>query len=111
MENTIRSLIFMMTELLELIGLEVYTNEALYLGSVDNIVVNTESMKIEGVYVQHTNPLLVEDSRSVLIPYRWISSVGDMVLLKHFPSYVSVGGRDKVRKLRKLAVEKFERLR
>lgn len=108
MENTIRSLIFMMTELLEIIGLEVYTDEALYLGSVDNIVVDTESMKIDGIYVQHTNPLLVEDSRSVLIPYRWISSVGDMVLLKHFPSYVSVGGRDKVRKLRKLAVEKFE---
>ena len=101
----------MMTELLEIIGLEVYTDEALYLGSVDNIVVDTESMKIDGVYVQHTNPLLVEDSRSVLIPYRWISSVGDMVLLKHFPSYVSVGGRDKVRKLRKLAGERFERPR
>lgn len=98
----------MMTELLEIIGLEVYTNEALYLGSVDNIVVDTESMKIDGIYVQHTNPMLVEDSRSVLIPYRWISSVGDMVLLKHFPSYVSVGGRDKVRKLRKLAGERFE---
>ncbi len=98
----------MMTELLEIIGLEVYTNEALYLGSVDNIVVNTESMKIDGIYVQHTNPMLVEDSRSVLIPYRWISSVGDMVLLRHFPSYVSVGGRDKVRKLRKLAGERFE---
>jgi sporulation protein YlmC with PRC-barrel domain len=111
MENTIRSLIFMMTELLEIIGLEVYTDEALYLGSVDNIVVDTESMKIDGIYVQHTNPLLVEDARSVLIPYRWISSVGDMVLLKHFPSYVSVGGRDKVRKLRKLAGERFERPR
>jgi len=111
MENTIRSLIFMMTELLEIIGLEVYTNEALYLGSVDNIVVDTESMKIEGIYVQHTNPLLVEDARGVLIPYRWISSVGDMVLLKHFPPYVSVGGRDKVRKLRKLAGERFERPR
>ena len=104
-------MIFMMTELLEIIGLEVYTTEALYLGSVDNIVVDTESMKIDGIYVQHTNPMLVEDSRSVLIPYRWIASVGDMVLLKHFPAYVSVGGRDKVRKLRKLAGERFERPR
>ncbi|UCF07364.1 MAG: PRC-barrel domain-containing protein [Thermoplasmata archaeon] len=101
----------MMTELLEIIGLEVYTNDALYLGSVDNIVVDTESMRIHGVYVRHTNPLLVEDSRSVLIPYRWIASVGDMVLLKHFPQYVSIGGKEKVRKLRKLAVERAEPFR
>ena len=101
-------MIIMMTELLEIIGLEVYTNDALYLGNVDNLVVDVDSQNIYGVYVKNTNPLLVEDSRSVLIPFRWINSVGDMVLLKYFPSYVSTGGKEKVRKLRKLASEKRE---
>lgn len=97
----------MMTELLEIIGLEVYTNDAIYLGNVDNIVVDVDTRNIYGVYVRNTNPLLVEESRSVLIPFRWIDAVGDMVLLKHFPKYVSIGGKEKVRKLRKLAAEKM----
>jgi sporulation protein YlmC with PRC-barrel domain len=96
----------MMTELLEIVGLEVYTNDALYLGSVDNIVVDVDSRNIYGIYVRNTNPLLVEESKSVLIPFRWIDSVGDMVLLKYFPSFVDFGGREKVRKLRKLASER-----
>lgn len=96
----------MKTELLEILGLEVYTNDALYLGNVDNIVVDVDSRNIYGIYVRNTNPLLVEESGSVLIPYRWIDSVGDMVLLRHFPSFVSTGGTQKVRKLRKLASER-----
>jgi sporulation protein YlmC with PRC-barrel domain len=98
----------MMTELLEIIGLEVYTDDAIYLGNVDNVVVDVDSRNIHGIYVRNTNPLLVEESRSVLIPFRWIDAVGDMVLLKHFPSYVTMGGKEKVRKLRKLASEKIE---
>jgi sporulation protein YlmC with PRC-barrel domain len=97
----------MMTELLEIVGLEVYTNDALYLGNVDNIVVDVDSRNIYGIYVRNTNPLLVEDSRSILVPFRWIDSVGDMVLLRHFPGYVSVGGKEKVRKLRKLVSERM----
>jgi hypothetical protein len=50
----------------------------------------------------------VEDSGSVLIPFRWIDAVGDMVLLNHFPDFISTGGKDKVRKLRKLAIERPE---
>ena len=96
----------MMTELLEIIGLEVYTNEALYLGNVDNIVVDVDTRNIYGIYVRNTNPLLVEASRSVLVSVRCIDSVGDMVLLKQFPGYVSLGGKEKVRKLRKLVSER-----
>lgn len=98
----------MRTELLEIIGLEVYTNDALYLGNVDNIVVDVDSKKIHGIYIKNTNPLLVEDSRSVLIPFRWINAVGDMLLLKHFPRYVTLGGKEKVRKVRKTASGKVE---
>ncbi|UCE37515.1 MAG: PRC-barrel domain-containing protein [Thermoplasmata archaeon] len=98
----------MMTELMEILGLEVYTNEALYLGNVDNIVVDVDTRNIYGIYVRNTNPLLVEESGSVLIPFRWIDSVGDMVLLKYFPSFVNTGGKQKVRKLRKLVSERAE---
>jgi hypothetical protein len=34
--------------------------------------------------------MLVEDSRPTNIPYRWVSAVNDVVLLKYFPRRVSV---------------------
>lgn len=98
----------MKTELLEILGLEVYTNDALYLGNVDNLVIDVDSRNLHGIYVRNTNPLLVENSGSVLIPFRWIEAMGDMVLLKHFPDFVSTGGSEKVRKLRKRASERME---
>lgn len=95
----------MKTELLDMMGLEVYSNDALYLGNVDNIVIDLYSMSVYGLYLRNTNPLLVDESKSVVIPFRWIHSVGDIVLLKYFPSFVSLGPQ-KVRKLRKMLSEK-----
>jgi sporulation protein YlmC with PRC-barrel domain len=95
----------MKTELLDMMGLEVYTNDAIYLGNVDNIVVDLDGMSVHGVYLRNTNPLLVDESNSVLVPFRWIHSVGDIVLLKYFPTFVSLGPK-KVRKQRKLLSEK-----
>jgi len=37
-----------------------------------------------------TNPLLVEGSRAVSVPYRWVQSVGDIVVLRYFPKRVSL---------------------
>ncbi|HEY1197328.1 MAG TPA: hypothetical protein VGG32_01190, partial [Thermoplasmata archaeon] len=60
------------------------------LGDVDNVVVDVETAKIDGLYVDETSPMLVEDSRPTNIPYRWVSAVNDVVLLKYFPRRVSV---------------------
>jgi len=42
------------------------------------------------LFITSTNPLLVEGSKSVNVPYRWISSIGDIVILKYFPKRVAV---------------------
>src|SRR5207244_263502 len=41
-------------------------------------------------FVGETNPLLVEGSRAVSVPYRWVQSVGDIVVLRYFPKRVSL---------------------
>ncbi|MEF8873417.1 MAG: PRC-barrel domain-containing protein [Candidatus Thermoplasmatota archaeon] len=79
----------MLEESSELIGLQVYTREGMFLGTVDNIVMDIEEGKVDGIFVGDTNPLLVEESKSALVPFRWVSSVGDIVLLSHFPERVS----------------------
>jgi sporulation protein YlmC with PRC-barrel domain len=80
----------MLVEMTELLGRQVYTPEGRLLGEVDNVVVDVEAAKIDGLYVDETSPMLVEDSRPTNVPYRWVSAVNDVVLLKYFPRRVSV---------------------
>jgi sporulation protein YlmC with PRC-barrel domain len=80
----------MLVEMTELMGRQIYTPEGRLLGEVDNVIVDVEAAKIEGLYVDQTSPMLVEDSRATSVPYRWVSAVNDVVLLKYFPRRVSV---------------------
>lgn len=80
----------MLEELSEMIGLQVYTNQGVFLGNVNNMVMDIDAGTVEGIFVQETNPLLVEGSMAVSVPYRWIQSVGDIVILRYFPKRVSL---------------------
>ena len=55
-----------------------------------HLVVDVENGAVDGVFVGETNPLLVEGGRAVSVPYRWIQSVGDIVILRYFPKRVSL---------------------
>ncbi len=80
----------METDVTNLIGLEIYTDKGYKLGTVDDVMLDTESQSIYGLYVERTNEGLVEDGVAVLVPYRWVRAVGDVILLKRFPPFVSV---------------------
>lgn len=80
----------MLVEMTELLGRQIYTPEGRLVGEVDNVVVDVEGAKAEGLYVAEASPMLVDDSRPVNVPYRWVSSVNDVVLLKYFPQRVSL---------------------
>ena len=80
----------MLVEMTELMGRQIYTPDGRLLGEVDNVVVDVESAKVDGLYIDETSPMLVEDSRPTNVPYRWVSAVNDVVLQKYFPRRVSV---------------------
>lgn len=80
----------MLEELSEIIGLQVYTHNGVFLGNVNNLVVDVDKGAVDGIFVGETNPLLVEGSRAVSVPYRWVQSVGDIVVLRYFPKRVSL---------------------
>ena len=80
----------MLEEASELIGLQVYTNQAIYLGSVSNLVVEVDDNKVQGLFINNTNPMLVEGSKAVNVPYRWIGAIGDVIILKYFPKRVAL---------------------
>lgn len=70
-------------------GLRVYTKNGMYVGKVDNVALDLPNRRIRGLLLTGTNPNLIENGRSVLVPYRWVSAVGDIMLLNFFPQKVS----------------------
>ena len=62
----------------------------MFLGNVSNLVVEVDENKVQGLFVSETNPQLVEGSKSVNVPYRWISAIGDVIILRYFPKRVAL---------------------
>jgi sporulation protein YlmC with PRC-barrel domain len=79
----------MLEEASELMGLQVYTSSGIFLGNVNNLVIDLDNKRVDGLFVSETNPLLVEESKAVNVPFRWIQSVGDIIILKYFPKRVT----------------------
>ena len=80
----------MLEEVTSLIGLQIYTNFGVFVGVVGNVIVDIKKHTSDSFFVEETNPTLVEASRSITIPYRWVQHVGDIILLKHFPERVEL---------------------
>ena len=80
----------MLEEVSELIGVQVYSNKGIFLGNVNNLIIDIDSCRVDSLFVSDTNPLLVEDSRNIAVPYRWVQSVGDIIILRFFPKRVTV---------------------
>jgi sporulation protein YlmC with PRC-barrel domain len=75
----------MLEEVSELNNLEVFTPWGVKIGDVANIEIDSETTEIENLFLEVTNERLVQDGASILIPFRWVQSVGDIVILRHFP--------------------------
>lgn len=73
----------MISEISTLFGLRVYTDEGRYVGKVEDVVIDLNGRYVKGLALGDYNKVLI-DSRApgVIIPYRLVKSVGDIVLVK-----------------------------
>lgn len=71
-------------------NLKVYTDKGLYVGAVNDVIVDFEKGSIYGLYIEKTNSELVETGASISIPYRLVKTIGHVILLKGFPEFVKV---------------------
>ena len=69
--------------------LPVYTRGGIYVGHVKNVFIDMDEKRISSLLLTNTNPSLVEGTVDVAVPYRWVNSVGDIVILSHFPERVT----------------------
>jgi sporulation protein YlmC with PRC-barrel domain len=70
----------------DLKGLEIYTPGGIFVGVVDEVVIDISKMAVDGMYVAEANPALVDEDVAINIPFRWVQSIGDIVILNRFPN-------------------------
>jgi len=73
----------MIGEISSVIGLKVYTDEGRYVGKVEDLVIDMESRMITGIAMTEYNRIMIEaKTPGVILPYRLVKSVGDIVIVK-----------------------------
>ena len=72
-------------EITSLVGREVYSNNGVFVGEVEDLRLEMGSERVTGLALGEINRELfegrVEGSQGVLMPYRWVRAVGDVVLV------------------------------
>ena len=69
----------------QLSGLQVYLPNGRLLGTVHDAVVEHASLLCTHLFVTDTPDDIVEGSIHVAVPWRWVRSIGDVVILRWFP--------------------------
>ena len=87
----------MFEEITNLSDIPIYTQHGVQVGVSSEVVIDIEKDIVRGLLVQETNEALVEDGLPVTVPYRWIQSIGDIIILKHFPHKIHVSEEEKRR--------------
>ena len=73
----------MRIELTSLHGLNVYTDRGTHVGMVDDVIIDANEKKISGLAIGDVNVNMFDiREKGVIIPYRWVTAIGDVVLIK-----------------------------
>jgi sporulation protein YlmC with PRC-barrel domain len=72
-------------EITTLVGREVYTNNGVYIGQVEDLRLDLDSEEVTGLALHKLNNDLFgpeeRSARGVIVPYRWVQAVGDVILV------------------------------
>ncbi|WP_410764434.1 PRC-barrel domain-containing protein [Haloferax sp. DFSO60] len=72
-------------EITTLVGREVYSNNGMFVGEVEDVRLNLDHEAVTGLALTALNTELfgnqIEAGKGVLIPYRWVRAVGDVILI------------------------------
>ncbi|MFB6268429.1 MAG: PRC-barrel domain-containing protein [Halobacterium sp.] len=72
-------------EITSLVGREVYSNNGVFVGEVEDVRLNLDTEVVNGLALSQLNPELfageATGEKGVIIPYRWVRAVGDVVLI------------------------------
>ena len=71
-------------EITTLVGREVYSKNGVFVGEVADIRLDLDRQTVTGLALHQLNNELfdaeVQSARGVILPYRWVQAVGDVVI-------------------------------
>jgi len=72
-------------EITTLVGREVYSNNGVFVGEIEDVKLDIDNQQVTGLALTEVNDDLfgrvVDTERGVMVPYRWVRAVGDVVLV------------------------------
>jgi sporulation protein YlmC with PRC-barrel domain len=72
-------------EITTLVGREVYSNSGVFVGEVDDVRLDLDRQSVTALAVSDLSEELfggrIPANKGVMIPYRWVRAVGDVVLI------------------------------
>lgn len=72
-------------EITTLVGREVYTKNGVFVGEVEDLRLDLDVQQVTGLALYELNGELfgpdVDSARGVIVPYRWVQAVGDIVII------------------------------
>ncbi|WP_049919957.1 PRC-barrel domain-containing protein [Halobiforma nitratireducens] len=72
-------------EITSLVGREVYSNSGVFVGEVEDLQLNVDGEAVTGLALGNLNSELftteAETGQGVIVPYRWVRAVGDVILV------------------------------
>ncbi|WP_435129744.1 PRC-barrel domain-containing protein [Halobaculum sp. D14] len=72
-------------EITTLVGREVYSNNGVFVGEVEDVRLDLDAETVTGLALAELNHDLftgrVDPGKGVLVPYRWVRAVGDVILI------------------------------
>ncbi|MFC7133931.1 MULTISPECIES: PRC-barrel domain-containing protein [Salinibaculum] len=72
-------------EITNLVGREVYTNNGVFIGQVEDLRLDLDAEEVTGLALHELNTDLfgseAASARGVIVPYRWVQAVGDVIIV------------------------------
>jgi sporulation protein YlmC with PRC-barrel domain len=78
----------MLIEATDLLDKTVITDKGKELGIVSNLIIDVKTHTLYELLVDDTNEEIVENAVPVGVPFRWIHSISDHIVLKYFPGKI-----------------------
>ena len=78
----------------ELFGMNVYSDKAVFLGKVEDVVLDVTNKKISGLALTNVNKDVIDTKnyQGVIIPYRIVKEVGDIIIVRRIPGAFKIAG-------------------
>jgi sporulation protein YlmC with PRC-barrel domain len=74
----------MQAEVSTLFGLNIYTEKGIYIGKVNDVVLEVNERKATGLAATKLNNNMFDsESKGVVVPFRWVVAIGDVILIRH----------------------------